>query len=46
MRVPAIILYAHFNDECKSYKNDLDEQERLNCDKRIPCVALKRPSSR
>ena len=42
MRLPAIMLYARFNDEGRSYKNKLDEQERLNRDKCIPCIALKR----
>ena len=32
MRLPAIMVYAHFNDEGRSYKTDLDEQERLNCE--------------
>ena len=41
MRLPAIMLYAQFNDEDQSYKNDLDEQERLNRNKRIHRVTLK-----
>ena len=36
------MLYAHFNDKGRLYKTDLDEQERLNRDKYIPCIALKR----
>ena len=40
MRLPAIILHDHFNDESQSYKTDLDEKERLNRDKHIPRIAL------
>ena len=42
MRLSAIMLYTHFNDEGQSYNNYLDEQERLNRDKHIPRAALKR----
>ena len=42
MGLSGIMLYAHFNDAGQSYKNDIDEQERLKCDKHIPRVALKR----
>ena len=35
------MLYTYFNDEGHVYKTDLREQERLNRDKCIPCMALK-----
>ena len=41
MRLSSIMLYTHFNDEDRSYKNDLDKQERLSRDNHIPYVALK-----
>ena len=42
MRLPAIMIYDHFNYKDQPYKTEFDEQERLNHDKRIPCITLKR----
>ena len=42
MRLPAFMLYDHVNDKGQAYKADLDEQDRLNRDKSIPHIALKR----
>ena len=42
MRLTAIMLYDHFNEKGRSYKTDLDKQERLNCDKCIPRIVLKK----
>ena len=42
MRFSANMLYSHFNYKGQSYKTDLNEQEKVNRDKCVPCIALKR----